>query len=337
MEYIDLRSDTVSCPTPGMRSAIANAPVGDDVYGEDPTVNRLQDVAAERTGKEAGLFVPSGSMANQIAVRLQTRPGDVVLAGSRNHVLRYEAGSAAALAGVQLQTLGESGLFGAEDIRSAATLGNLHVPATTLCMIENTHNAGGGLAWPHDQLLAVTKQARRIGLALHLDGARIFNAAIATGHSAEEIAAPFDSATFCLSKGLGAPVGSVLVGTRDFIEKARAERKRLGGAMRQAGILAAAGLYALDHHVDRLADDHRNATRLADGLRKLGFAVDDTPETNMVMFRVADQNAFQLELEKKKVRISPIDAERMRAVTHLDVSTDDIDQTLSRCAEVGPF
>ena len=317
-----------------MRAAIADAAVGDDVYGEDPTVNRLQDVAAERLGKEAGLFVPSGSMANQIAVRLQTRPGDVVLAGSRNHVLRYEAGSAAALAGVQVQTIGESGLFESQDVRSAATAGDLHAPATTLCMVENTHNAGGGLAWPHDQLLAVTQQANRLGLALHLDGARIFNAAIATGHSAEEIAAPFDSATFCLSKGLGAPVGSVLVGSRDFIERARAERKRLGGAMRQAGILAAAGLYALDHHIDRLADDHFNAARLAEGLRALGLAVDGTPETNMVMFRVSDQNAFQVELEKRNIKISPIDSERMRAVTHIDVSAAGIEETLSRCAEI---
>lgn len=336
METIDLRSDTVSRPSPAMREAIANAPVGDDVYGEDPSVNRLQEEAARRMGKDAGLFVPSGSMANQIAVRIQARPGDVVLAGSRNHVLRYEAGAAAALSGVQIRTLGQHGLFDEDELRAAATPGDLHTPATSLCVVENTHNAGGGLAWPVASLAAIGRAARECDMALHLDGARIFNASLATKASTQDLAEPFDSVTFCLSKGLGAPVGSVLCGSHAFIDRARRERKRLGGAMRQAGILAAAGLYALEHHVERLADDHRNATRLFEGLRAQGFDVLDPPETNMVMFRVKDQAAFQQALAKERVLIAPIDHERMRAVTHLDVNAEDIDEALSRIARLGP-
>lgn len=313
-----------------MREAIAQAAVGDDVYGEDPTVNRLQEIAAERMGKEAALFVPSGSMGNQLAIRIHTRPGDVVLGGNLNHVLRYEAGSAAALAGVQIRILGNSGLFDEADIHAAATAGDLHTPASTLCIFENTHNAGGGLAWPKQQLARSTTAARQHGMALHLDGARIFNAAAATGQSTREIAAHFDSVSFCLSKGLGAPVGSVLCGTTEFIQRARLERKRLGGAMRQGGILAAAGIFALEHHVARLTEDHSNARRLAEGLKKRGFDVDGTPETNMVILRIADSAAFLDSIASKGVLMGSIGIGRVRAVTHIDVDENDIEQVLQR-------
>ena len=317
-----------------MRKAIATAPVGDDVYGEDPTVNRLQEIAAERMGKEAALFVPSGSMANQLAIRIHTCPGEVVLGGNRNHVLRYEAGSAAALAGVQIRTLGDSGLFDEDDVHAAATAGDIHTPGSTLCIFENTHNAGGGIAWPGQQLARSAAAARQHGMSLHLDGARIFNAAVATGQSTEAIAAHFDSVTFCLSKGLGAPVGSVLCGTAKFIQRARLERKRLGGAMRQAGILAAAGLYALEHHVDRLVEDHANARRLAEGLRERGFDVDGTPETNMVMLRVLDSKAFLGAMARKGVLMGPMGSGRVRAVTHVDIDANDIAQALERFSGV---
>ena len=335
MEPIDLRSDTVSRPTPEMRNAIAAAPVGDDVYGEDPTVNRLQEIAAQRTGKESALFVPSGSMANQLAIRIQANPGEVVLGGNRNHVLRYEAGSAAALAGVQIRTLGESGLFDEDDIHEAATPGDVHTPASTLCIFENTHNAGGGLAWPETQLARATAAARQHGMSLHLDGARIFNAAVATGQSPESIASHFDSVSFCLSKGLGAPVGSLLCGRSEFIERARLERKRLGGGMRQAGILAAAGIYALEHHVDRLVEDHANARRLADGLRENGFDVAAHPETNMVLIQTPDPEVFLEAAAEKGVLMGPIGSGRVRAVTHLDVDSSDIDQAIECLAPLG--
>jgi len=330
VDLIDLRSDTVSRPTPEMREAIATAPVGDDVYGEDPTVNRLQEIAAQHMGKESALFVPSGSMANQLAIRIHARPGDVVLGGNRNHVLRYEAGSAAALAGVQIRTLGDSGLFDANDIEAAATPGDVHTPASTLCIFENTHNAGGGLAWPEEQLARTAAAARQHGMSLHLDGARIFNAAAATGQSSQSIASPFDSVTFCLSKGLGAPVGSVLCGDAEFIHRARLERKRLGGGMRQAGILAAAGIYALEHHVDRLTEDHSNARRLAEGLREKGFEVDGAPETNMVVLRIPDTETFLEAAAKKGVLMGAIGSGRVRAVTHIDVDANDIAQALER-------
>ena len=330
MNVIDLRSDTVSRPTPEMRKAIATAPVGDDVYGEDPTVNRLQEIAAERMGKESALFVPSGSMANQLAIRIHARPGEVVLGGNRNHVLRYEAGSAAALAGVQIRTLGDSGLFDENDIHAAATPGDVHTPASTLCIFENTHNAGGGLAWPEEQLARTAAAARHHAMSLHLDGARIFNAAAATGQSSQSIASHFDSVSFCLSKGLGAPVGSLLCGGAEFVNRARFERKRLGGGMRQAGILAAAGIYALEHHVDRLPEDHDNARRLADGLRKQGFDVDGTPETNMVVLRIPDTETFLKATAQKGVLMGAIGSGRVRAVTHIDVSASDIDRALER-------
>ena len=333
MRAIDLRSDTVTRPTRAMREAIAAAEVGDDVFGEDPTVNALEAEAAARVGKEAAVFVPSGTMANQIAIRLHTHHGDVVLAAEGAHVLRYEGGAAAALAGVQIATLGNRGLFDADDVRAAIVPAtNVHLAPTTLLAVENTHNGAGGRVFALDGLEAATAVARDAGLATHLDGARLFNAEVATGVEAARWARSFDTVAFCFSKGLGAPVGSVLCGSRVAIEQARRLRKRLGGGMRQAGLLAAAARYALAYHVARLADDHANARRLAEGLQKAGLPVDPWPETNMVMFRVADTMGFLRAAQERGVLMLPTDPGRFRAVTHLDVSTEDVDAALERIA-----
>lgn len=332
MQKIDLRSDTVTRPSEAMRKAIASAEVGDDVYGEDPTVNRLQERAADCMGKEAALFVPSGTMANQSAIAAHTRPGDVVLAGRGAHILRFEAGAAAAVSGIQIETLGVSGLFTASEVSSAVAADDVHLPPTTLLALENTHNSAGGLVWPMDELRDVTRTARDHGMAVHLDGARIFNASVALRVEPREIATGFDSVAFCLSKGLGAPVGSLICGERDFIREAKRARQRLGGALRQSGVLAAAGLYALEHHVERLSEDHENAVRFANGLREVGIEPDATPETNIVMFRVADQKTFTRAAHESGVIINPFDRERMRAVTHLDVTAADIDEAIERIA-----
>jgi threonine aldolase len=334
MTVIDLRSDTVTKPTPAMREAMVRAEVGDDVYGEDPTVNRLQERAAELLGKEAALYVPSGSMANQAAIRTLTRPGDVVLAGEGAHLLLYESGAPAALAGVQIQTIGSGGLFDGEDVRAAIHPDEAHFAPTRAVAVENTHNRGGGRVFPLDQLMDVTAAARERGLGLHMDGARLWNAVVATGTPAPAWADPFDTVTFCLSKGLGAPVGSLLCGSREKVQELHRARKMLGGGMRQVGMLAAAGLHALEHHIDRLADDHANARRLADGLQRLGFSVNPAPETNMVMFDVRDTLGFLQATQKRDLLINPMGEGCFRAVTHLDVSKADIDEALSRLEEV---
>jgi threonine aldolase len=327
---VDLRSDTVTRPTAAMRAAMAAAEVGDDVYGEDPTVNLLQETAARRVGKEAALFVPSGTMANQIAIRLHTHHGDLVLAGEGAHCLRFESGAAAAISGVQVRTLASGGLFDAADLRAAITPPDHHHPPTTLVAIENTHNAAGGRVFPHAALGAIAAVARERKLRLHLDGARLFNAEVASGIPAAEWARPFDTVSFCLSKGLGAPVGSLLCGSAAAIDGAHRLRKMLGGGMRQAGILAAAGLYALEHHVGRLADDHRNARRFAAGLAALGATVEGEPETNIVMFRVPRPESFSARARAHGVLINAAAPGRFRAVLHLDVSTEDVEQALDR-------
>ena len=334
MRTIDLRSDTVTQPTAAMREEIAKAPVGDDVYGEDPTVDALQRRAAQLLGTEAALFVPSGSMGNQASLRTLTRPGDVVLAGENAHLLRYEAGAPAALWGVHVKTIGADGLFDARDVRRAIAPDDAHVAPTRVLAFENTHNFAGGRIFPLDALRDAASAARDSGLGLHLDGARLFNAVVATGVPAAVWAEPFDTVTFCLSKGLGAPVGSVVCGSRARIREVHRARKLLGGAMRQAGILAAAGLYALDHHVERLAADHANAVRLAEGLTALGIRVDPAPETNMVMFEIEDAPPFARGLRERSLRINPIAPGRFRAVTHLDVSAEDIEEALGRIEEI---
>jgi threonine aldolase len=333
MRPIDLRSDTVTRPTAAMRDAMARAEVGDDVFGEDPTVKALEAAAAARVGKEAALFVPSGTMANQIAIGIHTRHGESVLASQGAHILRYEAGGAAALSGVQITTIGSGGLFDDDDVRVAVLPHtNVHFAPTSLLAIENTHNSSGGRIFPIDQLEAATAAAHAEGLRTHLDGARLFNAVVASGIDAARWAASFDTLSFCSSKGLGAPVGSVLCGSREAIAFGLRLRKMFGGGMRQAGIIAAGALHALEHHVDRLADDHANARRLAEGLQRLGLPIDPWPETNIVMFRVADTIGFARAAQQSGVLVIPLDPGRFRAVTHLDVSSDDIDEAIMRVA-----
>jgi threonine aldolase len=330
---IDLRSDTVTRPSAGMRRAIAEAEVGDDVFAEDPTVNRLQDRAAALLGKEAALYVPSGSMANQIALMLHCRRGDEVLVGEGAHNYLYEAGGGGALAGVQFALLGGAagrGTFTAADVEAAFKPESNHsfAPSRLVC-IENTHNRGGGAVWPRARQAEVVAAARKLGLALHLDGARLLHAAAVLDATAAELAAPFDTASLCFSKGLGAPVGSVLAGSRPAMDRAHRLRKMLGGGMRQAGVLAAAALYALDHNVDRLLDDHRNARLLGEALGQIpGLAVDlPGVETNIVMVDVNEPlppaAAFAAALRARGVLCLALGPRRLRLVTHLDVSRAD--------------
>jgi threonine aldolase len=331
---LDLRSDTVTLPTPAMREVMAHAEVGDDVYAEDPSVNRLQARAAELLGKPAALFVASGTMGNQASLRALSQPGDVLLAGEDAHILLYEAGAASALWGVQVKTLGRGGCFDGADVRAAIAPDEVHFAPTRVLSVENTHNRSGGRVFPLGQLKDAAQAAKQHGLALHLDGARLWNAVVATGTPAAVWAEPFDTVTFCLSKGLGAPVGSLVCGSPEVIRRVHRARKMLGGGMRQAGILAAAGLYALEHHIERLADDHANARRLAAGLEKLGLGVAAPPETNMVIFRVDDVMGFLRETRARKLLVNPSAPGVFRAVTHLGVSEADIDEALARIEEV---
>ncbi|TDI24051.1 MAG: low-specificity L-threonine aldolase [Acidobacteria bacterium] len=331
---IDLRSDTVTRPTDAMREAMARAEVGDDVYGEDPTVNRLQEKAAELLGKQAALLVPSGTMGNQASIHPFVRPGDVILGGENAHILLYESGAPAALSGVQVETLGNGGLFDADDVRAAIHPSDAHYSPTRMVCLENTHNRAGGRVFPLEQIKGIAEAAREHELHLHLDGARLFNAVVATGIPASTWAEPFDTVTFCLSKGLGAPAGSIVCGSTDVIWEVHRARKRFGGGMRQAGILAAAGIYALDHHVERLAEDHAHTRRLADGLVEIGYTVDPMPETNMVMFNVQDTKGFIRATRERDLWIDPMGKGQFRAVTHLDVSADDIEAALDRLADV---
>src|SRR6266852_4471517 len=284
---IDLRSDTGTRPSPGMRRAMAEAPDGDDQYGEDPSVNRLQERIAELLGKTAALFVPSGTMANQIALKLLTRPGDEVLLGEQAHMMWHEAGAGAANSGVLFNAIGSGGLFTAEDFQAALKpRGHIVLPASGLVAIENTHNLGGGVVFPQADAVEICGAARAAGVASYLDGARLFNASVASDIGLAELARPFDLVSVALSKGLGCPVGSVLAGSTDVISRAVRARRMFGGAMRQSGILAAAGLYALDHHLGQLVEDHANARLIAERLAGLpGVALDlGTVQTNIVVF-----------------------------------------------------
>ncbi|MGD9763718.1 MAG: low-specificity L-threonine aldolase [Candidatus Binatia bacterium] len=333
MRAIDLRSDTVTKPTPAMRAAMAAAEVGDDVYGEDPTINRLQALAAERVGMAAAIFVPSGTMANQAALRALTHHGDVVLAGTDSHIQRHESGGAAAHAGVQIQSIGSGGFFSAEEVIAAQPPPDHHFAPVAAVAVENTHNMAGGRVFPFDALRAIASVARERGLKLHLDGARLWNAVVASGIAARRWTEGFDTVSFCLSKGLGAPVGSLVCGSAAVIDRIHRVRKMLGGGMRQAGILAAAGVYALEHNIPRLADDHRNAARLARGLADLGLAVAPWPETNIVRFSAADAAGFSRALRARGVLVNALDQHRLRAVTHLDASAEDIEDALGRIGE----
>ena len=329
---IDLRSDTVTKPTPPMREAMARAPVGDDVYGEDPTVNRLQEMAAALVGKSAALFVPSGIMANQLALRVQSQPGDEVVVESRSHIVRYEHGAAAALAGVQLHWVpSERGILEAAQVEAAIRPKDPYNPTTALIVIENTHNAGGGSIYPLATIERIRAVASARGVPMHLDGARLFNAVVATGVSAAEYAQHFDTVSFCLSKGLGAPVGSVIAGSMTIVDRLRRLRRMYGGGMRQAGILAAAGIYALEHHIPRLKEDHDHARRLAHALHGIPHVMvrPDQVESNIVIFEATNgrRSAGDIiaALKQDGVLINAVGPRTFRAVTHLDISGKDID------------
>jgi len=326
---VDLRSDTVTRPTPAMREAMARAEVGDDVFGEDPTVGALEEEVAELTGKEAALFVSSGTMGNQLAIACQTRPGYEVIVGEWAHPVLYESGAGAALSGVQFAIAGTGGLFTADQMEAAIQPPVYWAPRTSLVCVENTHNRAGGRVFPQRDAIAIAERARGRGLAIHLDGARLWNASVATGLGVALLAAPFDTVSICFSKGLGAPIGSALCGSRETIERARRFRKMWGGGTRQAGILAAAALYALEHHRARLADDHENAKELAAIVAKAPGARIDLAlvETNIVNIdleeplRADDVTRAARELG---LALNATGPRRMRAVVHLDAPRADV-------------
>ena len=347
---IDLRSDTVTKPTPAMRAAMAAAEVGDDVIDVDPTVDRLQARCAELLGKEAAIYVPSGTMANQIAVRLHCQPGDELICDVESHVYNYEQGAFAQLTGVATRTVeGRYGVLDVEQLRDLIRPDNEHMVRTRLVWLENTHNRGAGRIQPYDNVVAISRWAEQNGLRRHLDGARLFNATVASGIALRDWAEHFDTVSVCFSKGLGAPVGSALAGPKDLIRLARRHRKVLGGGMRQAGIIAAGALYALEHHVDRLAEDHANAGLLAEAIRATGGLTLLPPEidTNMVIFHVdpAVTTAAQLvsALRESGVLVLAFGPTKIRAVTHLDVTEAEvrrageiIRETVEKCGRVTP-
>jgi threonine aldolase len=341
MTRIDLRSDTVTQPSAGMRQAMAAAPVGDDQYGEDPSVNRLQERIADLLGKEVALFVPSGTMANQIGLKILTRPGDEVILGDEAHIVWHESGAGAANSGVQFSVVGRGGLFTAADLRTAyKPPDHIVFPPTTLVAVENTHNRGGGVVFPQEDAVAICDAARELGMASYLDGARLFNTAAASGQALAELALPFDVVSVALSKGLGCPVGSVIAGRRGDISRAVRARRMFGGAMRQSGILAAAGLWALDHNFARLAEDHANARLLAERLAGYrGVSLDlKTVQSNIVIFHMEegapDAATVVARAQEVGVLVSAFGARTVRAVTHLDVSREQCRQAADRLAEV---
>jgi threonine aldolase len=336
---IDLRSDTVTRPTPAMRAAMAEAEVGDDVFGEDPTVVELERLTAELLGKDAALFVPSGTMGNELAVRLHTNSGDEILLEAGAHIFNYEAGGVAALSGVTCRLIqGQRGIFSAKDVLAALRPADVHHSPVKLVCVENTHNVGAGSIWPIAALAEVSAAARSRGLAVHMDGARLWNASVASGITEKEFASHCDSISVCFSKGLGAPVGSALVGSTEFIHRARRFRKMWGGGMRQAGILAAGALYALRHHRNRMAEDHANARKLAEGLARINGVELTTfpPETNIVRFRTPGKNAPALVAAMKEHQVLVISTgpDSIRAVTHLDVTTADIERAVEAFTQV---
>jgi threonine aldolase len=336
MRNIDLRSDTMTRPTPSMRQAMAEADVGDDVFGEDPTVNRLEEMAAERLGKEAAMFVASGTMANLVSQLAHCGRGDEIILGSHSHTFFFEQGGSAAVGSIHPRTVANQpdGKLPLEEIEAAIRGDNIHFPRTRLIVLENTHNMCSGYPLDTDYMKAVGEIARRHGLKIHVDGARIFNAAVSLGIDVRDLAAPADSVSFCLSKGLAAPVGSLVCGAREFVNEARRARKVVGGGMRQAGVLAAAGIVALTEMVDRLADDHANAKKLAEGLADIpGLSIDPAHiKTNIVFFDLTrpDMTPEQLvnRIEAQGVRMLPVGPQRLRAVTHYHITSDDIEHAL---------
>jgi threonine aldolase len=345
-DIVDLRSDTLTLPTPEMREAMARAEVGDDVWGEDPTVQRLEALAAARLGKEAGLFVASGTMGNLVSVVAHTRAGQEVVLDLDSHIFNYEAAGGAVVGNVQMRPVAtERGFLTPEQVQEALRPANIHIPPTGLVCLENTHNRHGGTCCAPEAIAAVAAVAHAAGVPVHLDGARLFNAAVALGREARAFAAPVDSVTFCVSKGLGAPVGSVVCGSAAFVEQARRVRKMLGGGMRQAGVLAAAGIVALEGMVDRLAEDHANARALAEAVATLpGLTVDlDSVQTNIVIVRVrrGDRGRSVAATEElvrgcaaRKVKIHAMGPTAIRCVTHKDVDAEDTRRAIDAFREL---
>ncbi|KPL18174.1 MAG: threonine aldolase [candidate division Zixibacteria bacterium SM23_81] len=331
MKVIDLRSDTVTRPSPGMREAIFKAEVGDDVFEDDPTVKRLEEMLVTILGKEAALFVPSGTMANQVAINAHTQPGDEVIVERDCHTYNYEVAAHAVLSGVQLAALqGHHGILTAEQVSEAIRADDVHLPRTSLICLENTHNRAGGVVYPIEEIKRISRLAKVRDLRMHLDGARLFNASMASGIPANEYARHFDSVSICLSKGLGAPVGSMIVGQRDFIKRCRRYRKMYGGGMRQVGILAAAGIYALENNIERLSEDHKNARLFAEQVSRIpGIEIDiDTVQTNIVVMDIAalGMDSFQAveKLQENGCMVVVFGPTKIRAVTHLDVDEEDV-------------
>ncbi len=340
---VDLRSDTFTKPSPEMREIMAKAEVGDDVFGEDPTVNHLQDKVADMLGKEVGLFVASGTMGNQVSVNAHTQPGQEVILDSQAHIFYYEAGGPALLSGVQLRPLvGVNGVLTADQIQEAIRPDNVHFPPTQLICLENTHNRAGGRIYPIEEIRKIRKVAKSHTIQMHLDGARLWNASVATGISMKEYASYFDSVSVCFSKGLGAPIGSLVVGDTSYIQRAHRYRKIYGGGMRQVGILAAAAMYAVENNVQLLSDDHRRARKLAEAVSSLhGFTIDmDSVQTNIVIIDVdAETRTAQHiadALKKKDVLLLAIGPQKLRVVTHLEVTDDGIDRAIGAFQEIAP-
>lgn len=329
---IDLRSDTVTRPTPEMLNAMTKAEVGDDVFGEDPTINQLQEKVAEMFGKEAALFCPSGTMTNQTGIKAHTQPGDEVICDASAHVYQYEGGGIGFNSGCSVKPIqGQYGQFGPEEITASINPPDLHKPLSSLVVVENTSNRGGGHYWSFEKMKAVSDACKQHGLKCHLDGARFFNAVVEEGYTPKETGALFDSISICLSKGLGAPIGSVLTGNKEYIHKAARARKVMGGGMRQAGFLAAAGIYALDHHIERLKEDHQKARKLGDFLRDLSYVQEVVPvQTNIIIFRLIDQineNEFLQQLSKLGIKGVPFGPGLVRFVTHLDITDNMLERT----------
>lgn len=343
MDTLDLRSDTVTQPTQEMRAAMMAAPLGDDVLGDDPTVQALERKIADILGKEAGLFVPSGTMANQLAIRGHCEAGDEIIAHGESHIIHYETGAPAAISGCMIRPLdGPRGMFDAAAVHGAIRNRDIHSPKSRLVVVENTHNRGGGSVWTLDQFQSVSAAAREHELVVHVDGARLFNACASAGYSPRAFVESADTASVCFSKGLGAPVGSALVGSRAFIERARRFRKMFGGGMRQSGFLAAAAIYALDHHVARLIEDHARAKILAQRISTIAGITVDPPveqiESNMVFFtlaqRLGDARTFCARLHEAGIGMIPMGSHRVRAVMHLDVPNDVVDRAVAALQRV---
>ncbi len=336
-KIIDLRSDTVTKPTSQMREAMARAEVGDDVYGEDPTINRLEALGAEITGKEAAVFVPTGTMGNQVSIMAWTNRGDEIILESSAHIYMYEVGGPAVLSQVQIRPVsGHHGAMDPREVRDAVRSANIHFPRTTLICMENTHNRSGGCVLPLDNMKEIFNLAKEQGISVHLDGARVFNAATSLGVDVKEVTRYTDSVQFCLSKGLCAPVGSLVAGPKSFVDRARKCRKLLGGGMRQAGVLAAAGIIALEKMVSRLSEDHANAKKLALGLAQIpGLDIDmSTVQSNMVAVGTKgtgmDEVAFSAFMKERGVLFNASLPYKVRMVTHHDVSSEDIDEAINR-------